>query len=1057
MESVRLEISVHFFLGMVLMAAGTASGFDYVIETRTGGQHTSQYSENAMEWMDTTAHSDGLTPAGVTPLLPPPTPGIGGRFSTDTAAVGTFTFTPVESGQYEVFVTWGTSPYGDTDVTYTLNYEGGTQVQTYNMASGSGNGTWQPVGPLGSKYQMNAGTPCTLVATNPVADGGGRLMCDAVVFRGRNCCDVPPVFVSAPVIVGDTIVRVLPPIDINASKLSVYANGVKIGEKLLPGDPDVVVPPLVPGMHINATQTVCGIEGCILQDGPIPSDRSYLPGVIVVGTYLPPDKTVFSPVLLTGDTRIRVSGARSDATAVTVYANGVAIGTNAAPGGAVDVDVDVAPLVAGHAVSATQTLPSFSQPGVGLESAVPTSGPVVDDPGQVPVVRVVGMVDAGRTVVRVAGVSSYATLVTVYDETADADIGTNSPPTAGTTLVTVPGLVEGRIIKARQTIRIDGPWSAGRRVRAGGIIEDFTDPPAIADHPPITGGAYETWYQVSSSGYSTISASTLFGSQCLRIEDNGWTNGAYAIYEQIVPEPRPMESYHLRIEMSVDEVGCGDPDWMQTYQVGVIVNGTHRPTTGTIMPCTLIGEYTGPLTPGVDSADATQAVLVYGAALPAEPGDDLLIAFSTDVSTYSRSKANTPPLSGMKIDNIRMGSGDCNPWWVPPVAVDAASPGSLLVVGGTEVMVKGVDATASIVKIYEYTPSPEAWELIGSYPGGWGEVLVTTRPILPHKTIVATQTMIVPGCAEPIEGEKPRTGPVVGTNKNSPIRIALGVRETNSPAPCEIGTDGGTSGAIEWIGSTTAGAAPTGKVVNPSMSWQTITFDPTSDPIRNYSGGDGVLNGACGVLECLGITTTGGNTGKYTLYIDNVYSGTTLVEDFEDPAYVAGSTQALFRSPSAGWTGRPDNLLTYPDASVVSHEKSDTGTRSAKIQFQFYDESTWRWLRLTTAGLTAPAVMPKQNPIIDLTQPITLRVLLTGADCGDLFADADADGDVDQSDFAALQACFTGPDGTVSEVCGCFDRDDDSDVDSEDAGSFEACASGPGVAALPAVNPYCVP
>ena len=397
------------------------------------------------------------------------------------------------------------------------------------------------------------------------------------------------------------------------------------------------------------------------------------------------------------------------------------------------------------------------------------------------------MVDAGRTVVRVAGVSSYATLVTVYDETADADIGTNSSPTAGTTLVTVPGLVEGHIIKARQTIRIDGPWSAGRRVKAAGIIEDFTDPPAIADHPPITGGAYETWYQVSSSGYSTISASTLFGSQCLRIEDNGWTNGAYAIYEQIVPEPRPMESYHLRIEMLVDEVGCGDPDWMQTYQVGVMVNGTHRSTTGTIMPCTLIGEYTGPLTPGVDSADATQAVLVYGAALPAEPGDDLLIAFSTDVSTYSRNKTNIAPFSAMKIDNIRMGSGDCDPWGVPPVAVDAASPSSLLVVGGTEVMVKGVDITASTVKVYEYIPSPEAWELIGSYPGG-----LPIGPLRPHTTIVATQTMIVPGCAEPIEGEKPRTGPVVGTNKNSPIRIALGVRETNSPAPCEIGSDGGT-------------------------------------------------------------------------------------------------------------------------------------------------------------------------------------------------------------------------------------------------------------------------
>ena len=63
-------------------------------------------------------------------------------------------------------------------------------------------------------------------------------------------------------------------------------------------------------------------------------------------------------------------------------------------------------------------------------------------------------------------------------------------------------------------------------------------------------------------------------------------------------------------------------------------------------------------------------------------------------------------------------------------------------------------------------------------------------------------------------------------------------------------------------------------------------------------------------------------------------------------------------------------------------------------------------------------------------------------------ADVDRDDDVDQADFAAFQACFTGSTaGLLTEACYCFDRDEDGDIDSTDAAAFEACASGPGVAA----------
>ncbi|MGQ9651275.1 MAG: InlB B-repeat-containing protein [Phycisphaerae bacterium] len=75
--------------------------------------------------------------------------------------------------------------------------------------------------------------------------------------------------------------------------------------------------------------------------------------------------------------------------------------------------------------------------------------------------------------------------------------------------------------------------------------------------------------------------------------------------------------------------------------------------------------------------------------------------------------------------------------------------------------------------------------------------------------------------------------------------------------------------------------------------------------------------------------------------------------------------------------------------------------------------------------------------------------------CPDPFADADWDHDVDQADFAAFQACFTGPGGGVPERCSCFNHvltGVVQGIDSDDWMAFEACASGPGMPADPACD-----
>jgi hypothetical protein len=73
-------------------------------------------------------------------------------------------------------------------------------------------------------------------------------------------------------------------------------------------------------------------------------------------------------------------------------------------------------------------------------------------------------------------------------------------------------------------------------------------------------------------------------------------------------------------------------------------------------------------------------------------------------------------------------------------------------------------------------------------------------------------------------------------------------------------------------------------------------------------------------------------------------------------------------------------------------------------------------------------------------------------DCPNPFADADADGDVDQTDFAQLQACFTGTGGGIPGGCGCLDHDGSGSIDSPDLDAFEICATGAGIPAAKACD-----
>ncbi len=76
-----------------------------------------------------------------------------------------------------------------------------------------------------------------------------------------------------------------------------------------------------------------------------------------------------------------------------------------------------------------------------------------------------------------------------------------------------------------------------------------------------------------------------------------------------------------------------------------------------------------------------------------------------------------------------------------------------------------------------------------------------------------------------------------------------------------------------------------------------------------------------------------------------------------------------------------------------------------------------------------------------------------------VWADHDADGDVDLVDFSAFQICYTGSAGGVPAGCECFNRDavPDNDIDGDDFVAFTNCVSGPSVPWTAGSTPFCVP
>ena len=173
------------------------------------------------------------------------------------------------------------------------------------------------------------------------------------------------------------------------------------------------------------------------------------------------------------------------------------------------------------------------------------------------------------------------------------------------------------------------------------------------------------------------------------------------------------------------------------------------------------------------------------------------------------------------------------------------------------------------------------------------------------------------------------------------LEISLGIRETGSTVA--IGADGGSSGSLEWVNLD-------GQTLTLDGTWQTFTFDMDMATITAFTG-DGILDGTAGTIEHIRIKNAGGITLPITLFIDDVTDTTTSQGgiNFGDFEGFLANDEVLFQEPGfSGSTG--GNLITPPNFSGVDTTVAQFGTNSCRVEFQFLDGATTRWVRLTTFG-----------------------------------------------------------------------------------------------------------
>ncbi len=807
--------------------------------------------------------------------------------------------------------------------------------------------------------------------------------------------------------------------DPNATSLQLLINGTPSGAALVP-DPNGLLlvsgVALMEGDSVSVRQTVGGVE----------SDPAYPRAAAQ-----PVAPTVFSPIA-TGATQIDVSGLLvsefATVSEVRVYADGVFLTSQAVS--TENAVVNVPALAANTVLRATQVVNNVE--------GLPSAAVVVGTPPAAP--SIVVPVEDGDTTVTLEDISSQATLVSVYAN--DVLIGSIDPAGAATIAVPVTPLVALDTLTATASNSAgESAFSAAEEVgRRNGTIEVAigireTGTSAAIGADGGTSGSIE-WLGVSAAGPvgTTIVApsaawqtltfdpaidpvlSFAGGDGVLSATNNKGTLEHIAIIVDPNEPNRSLGEYQIYID-NVVNVGAGNGG------SDVVIADFDSFAVGSDAMFRTPG-FSGS-TSGNLNLDVTQTSVVT--ADEGNPGNsenfnlyfrDTSVRRWVRMTTFNATSVPNPTIDltkPIRFDMLLLAA-------LPPAAPSLVAP---VLDGDTTVTVADILPDATLVTVFADNVQ------IGQVdPNGATEVAVPVTPLVAQQSITARQTVGL---------ESGDSGVLEVGQGNGPLFIAIGIRETGDTGT--LGTPGGSTGEIEWVGAATppAGQAPVGKSLM-GGDWVTLTFDPTVDPIGDFVG-DGVITETRGTLEHVAIAVDPNavdrSSGVYRLLIDNVVNvgagpanSDVVLADFE--AFAPGD-EVLFQEPT--FSGTTDqNLAINVGGAGVTDANGNPG-QSAEFAWFFLDTTNIRWIRLTTGAATNTP-----QPIIDLTKPIRLDLRLFEGGPAFILGDVNGDGLVNAGDIDCFVEAVVSQSECVPGVSLlAADTDGSGVVNAGDIDSFVDC------------------
>lgn len=841
--------------------------------------------------------------------------------------------------------------------------------------------------------------------------------------------NIPRPSIQAPVIGNQQTIRV--DNDPSATLLQVYINGLLAGTATPVGTPTDINVSLSFGDSVAVKQTL---------PGRVVSDYSY---PRAAARPLPP--TLVTPILANA-TSVTVNGLISStyasASVVTVYANGVVWAT-ANPLGATSVVVTGSALPNGTVLHATQTVN-------GVES-LPSASTVV---GAVPPAPVVSPpLEAGDTTVRVQSLTTGTTLVRVYD--GNSLIGEGAPPTNATfydcpvtPLVHLHQITASQVNPSgespRSTVAKEVGRGNGDMFIALGIRETNSTAPIGEPSAPSNTGQIE-WIGATA----TVSGAPIGKPAPLSPAWQTFTfdpntdpiRSALGVGDGVITATRGTIEH---IAFTIDANSLNKSVGAYRIYIDNVINVGADPNTGadvnigagfesyTVGQEVMFQEpsFSGSTTGNVELPSTFPLVPNYSAISDEQgnPGKSIKTSWVFVSSSAGRwvrltTSSTGQPLRNPTIDLTKPVKFDI--LLLPVFPPDPPTLSDPVLAGDTIVTVRSVSPESSEVRVYA-----DGVQIGSVNPNGNTTVDVPVPALIALQSITAKQV-------SPTAGVGFASNALEVGRANGPLKIAIGVRETGDTGP--LGSQGSGTGPIEFVGVSAPGTPPQGIPVSPSPVWQTLTFN-LQDPniVESFSAGNGTIDGTRGTLEHLAVTVDSAaanrSAGIYTLYVDNVVNvgadpntgGDFVIADFDD--FPLGG-EALFQEPTYSGTTAA-HMLALPSSSSVRDTFGNPGN-SARLIWMFRDSGNTRWARITTSS-----VVRVPSPIIDLTKPIRLDVLLID-DCvfkGDL----DGDLDVDIDDFNLFAACLLGVDIQIAPSCTCADFDDDGKVDLFDAAEFQA-------------------